>query len=314
MGDRYPYPPLFLAVLATAAYGGLGPALLSVALGAASAAYFLIPPRGSFKVDGLDGHVGMALYAVTGLGIAVLGETMRRARQRAEDGARKAQGQAALGDHIHEAVLAWEWNGPITFWNRGAEQLYGFSQTEALNQVSHDLLRTRAEGGIDGFVGVLEREGRWEGELEQFTRDGRRVIVESRMVLIRETGRAFVLETNRDVTLRKKAEAALREANNQLELRVRERAAELAKANASLHETQERFRLVVAGVKDYAILMLDREGRVASWNRGAEHIKGFRAEDILGRHFSRFYPQEDIDARQAGAGIESGGRRGSISR
>lgn len=295
VGDRYPYPPLFLAVLATAAYGGLGPALLSVALGAASAAYFLIPPRGSFKVDGLDGHVGMALYAVTGLGIAVLGETMRRARQRAEDGARKAQGQAALGDHIHEAVLAWEWNGPITFWNRGAEQLYGFSQTEALNQVSHDLLRTRAEGGIDGFVGVLEREGRWEGELEQFTRDGRRVIVESRMVLIRETGRAFVLEANRDVTLRKKAEAALREANNQLELRVRERAAELAKANASLHETQERFRLVVAGVQDYAILTLDREGRVASWNRGAEHIKGFRAEDILGRHFSRFYPQEDID-------------------
>jgi PAS domain S-box-containing protein len=132
--------------------------------------------------------------------------------------------------------------------------------------------------------------------LEQSTSDGRSVIVESRMVLIREAGRAFVLEANRDITLRKAAEAALHEAKDQLERRVRERAAELAEANASLRETEERFRLTVAGVKDYAILMLDPAGNIASWNRGAEHIKGYRAEEILGRHFSRFYPQEDIDA------------------
>ncbi len=72
-------------------------------------------------------------------------------------------------------------------------------------------------------------------------------------------------------------------------------AAELAAANASLRETEERFRLMVASVKDYAILMLDREGNVASWNRGAEDIKGYRAEEILGQSVSRFYPQEDID-------------------
>jgi PAS domain S-box-containing protein len=60
--------------------------------------------------------------------------------------------------------------------------------------------------------------------------------------------------------------------------------------------TDSHFRLLVESVKDYAIFMLDCEGRVASWNRGAERLKGWRVEEILGEHFSRFYPQEDIDA------------------
>jgi PAS domain S-box-containing protein len=63
-----------------------------------------------------------------------------------------------------------------------------------------------------------------------------------------------------------------------------------------LSESEERFRLLVDGVIDYAIFMLDPEGRVASWNRGAERIKGYRAEEIIGQHFSRFYTAEDIEA------------------
>ncbi len=295
IGDQYPYATLLLAVLLTSAHGGFGPALAAIVLGSFSVDYLLLPPRGGFKMQGSDEYVGMALYLVTSLGIVVLGETMRKARRRAEAGSQDTLKQAALIDQTYDAVLAWDWNGSITFWNRGAERLYGFPRTEAFGKVSHDLLHTRTGGGVDGFVGVLEREGRWEGELEHVTRDGRNVVVESRMVLIRETGRAFVLEANRDITLRKKAEAALQEAKDQLETRVRERAAELAEANLALHETQERFRLMVAGVKDYAILMLDPEGNVVSWNRGAEHIKGYRTEEILGQHFSRFYPQEDID-------------------
>ena len=76
-----------------------------------------------------------------------------------------------------------------------------------------------------------------------------------------------------------------------------------------LSESEERFRLMVLNVTDYAIFMLDPLGRITSWNAGAERIKGYRAEEIIGRHFSRFYPEEDVtrgkpDAVLAGARTE----------
>ena len=100
----------------------------------------------------------------------------------------------------------------------------------------------------------------------------------------------------------------LRRAHDELEARVHERTAELSRANElltsevaerkateeALRQSEERFRLMVSDVKDYAILMLDPDGRVASWNAGAERTKGYQAEEIIGQHFSRFYPEEDI--------------------
>ena len=68
-----------------------------------------------------------------------------------------------------------------------------------------------------------------------------------------------------------------------------------ARAEAALLESEERFRILVDGVQDYAIFMLDPNGKVVSWNAGAERIKGYKADDIIGQNFSRFYPQEDID-------------------
>src|SRR3979409_209061 len=64
-----------------------------------------------------------------------------------------------------------------------------------------------------------------------------------------------------------------------------------------LFESERRFRLLVEGVRDYAIFMLDPQGIVTNWNAGAERIKGYRASDIVGQHFSRFYTEDD---RQAG--------------
>ena len=99
-----------------------------------------------------------------------------------------------------------------------------------------------------------------------------------------------------------------RRANEELERRVVERTAQLEAANLALEreiaerkradeklrESEELYRLLVGGVNDYAIFMLNPEGRVVSWNQGAEHIKGYRAEEIIGEHFSRFYTGEDI--------------------
>src|SRR5215210_6015816 len=65
-----------------------------------------------------------------------------------------------------------------------------------------------------------------------------------------------------------------------------------------LKQSEERFRLLVEGVKDYAIFMLDRDGYITTWNLGAQRIKGYRADEIIGRHFSSFYTPEDLVDRK----------------
>ncbi|MEK6623601.1 MAG: PAS domain-containing protein, partial [Bdellovibrionota bacterium] len=78
----------------------------------------------------------------------------------------------------------------------------------------------------------------------------------------------------------------------------------------SLGETDSSFRLLVASVLDYAIVMLDPMGRVVSWNAGAEHLKGYKAEEILGQNFSKFYPQKDVEAGKPAKELEIATREG----
>jgi PAS domain S-box-containing protein len=109
-------------------------------------------------------------------------------------------------------------------------------------------------------------------------------------------------------------DGALRRAQNELEQRVRDRTAELTTANATLQvevaerlrtgealrESESRFRSLLDGVQDYAIFRLDSGGCVATWNAGAERIKGYTAEEIIGQHFSRFYTPEDLQGGKPG--------------
>jgi PAS domain S-box-containing protein len=69
-------------------------------------------------------------------------------------------------------------------------------------------------------------------------------------------------------------------------------------ADEALLDSEQRFRLLVQSIRDYGIFMLDPLGRIVSWNAGAERLKGYTADDIIGKHFSIFYPQEDLDARK----------------
>jgi PAS domain S-box-containing protein len=80
----------------------------------------------------------------------------------------------------------------------------------------------------------------------------------------------------------------------------------------ALHESEERFRLLVEAVQDYAIFMLDPEGRVSSWNAGAERIKGYTESEILGKHFSCFYPEQDIRAGKPERELEIARREGRV--
>ncbi len=100
----------------------------------------------------------------------------------------------------------------------------------------------------------------------------------------------------RENSIRAGAESQLEKANSCLEQRVDERTAQLEDALEQVRrQSEEPFRLFVSNVKDYALLMLDPDGRVTTWNAGAERIKGYRAEEIVGQHFSRFYTPEDIE-------------------
>ncbi|HUC68912.1 MAG TPA: PAS domain S-box protein [Stellaceae bacterium] len=92
--------------------------------------------------------------------------------------------------------------------------------------------------------------------------------------------------TNTDITGQRDVEDTLRRLNDYLEERIAQR-------SAALGESERRFRLLVEGVVDYAIFMLDPEGRVTNWNTGAARIKGYAASEIVGQHFSRFYTEED---------------------
>ena len=80
-------------------------------------------------------------------------------------------------------------------------------------------------------------------------------------------------------------------------------------SSPSQTETEDRFRLLVESVKDYAIFILDISGHVATWNLGAERIKGYAAHEIIGKHFSIFYPPEDIAAGKTDRELEIATRR-----
>ena len=118
--------------------------------------------------------------------------------------------QAELLDLAHDAILVRDSVGRVTFWNKGAEALYGWTAQQAQGRIAHSLLQTRFPLDLAAVQTHLEREGYWEGELLHTCRDGRLVSVESRQALLRdEQGRpTAVLEINRDVTRRRQLEQA----------------------------------------------------------------------------------------------------------
>ncbi len=84
-------------------------------------------------------------------------------------------------------------------------------------------------------------------------------------------------------------------------------------ADIPVHQSDELFRLLVESVKDYAIFLLDPNGRVITWNQGAERIKGYKANEIIGQHFSRFYPQEAIESKWPERELEIASKEGRFA-
>jgi PAS domain S-box-containing protein len=149
-------------------------------------------------------------------------------RKRIEEDLRR---QAQLIEASHDAIIVREPGGRILQWNAGAQEIYGWTAAEAVGQVTHTLFQTGFPVSLNEVEAALDRGGRWDGELRHTRRDGARITVESRHLLVRGADEtpAAILEINRDITQRKQAEEAvaalntkLAATNKELELRNRE--------------------------------------------------------------------------------------------
>ena len=143
--------------------------------------------------------------------LVLAGASTKRHLHRLRLAERSLARHAALIDLSHDAIIIADGKRVITAWNLGAQQMYGWTEAEAGGRVIHELLKTSG-ATVAEMDSVLIRAGRWGGELAHITRDGRRIVVESRQVLQRDdAGKpAGYLEINRDITERKLAEEALR--------------------------------------------------------------------------------------------------------
>jgi PAS domain S-box-containing protein len=203
------------------------------------------------------------------------------------DGERRFQ---LLVDAVTDyAIYMLDSNGIVISWNSGAQRIKGYAAHEILGQHFSKFYteEDRAAGEPGRALETAAREGRYEREGWRVRKDGARFWAHVVIDPIRDERGHLIgfAKVTRDVTERKNAQESLR-------------------------QSEERFRLLVQGVTDYAIFMLDPEGHVTNWNGGAQRIKGYREHEIVGKHFSKFYTEEDRAAGEPSRALETAAREG----
>ena len=189
---------------------------------------------------------------------------------------------------VDYAIYMLDPTGHVVSWNPGAERIKGYAADEIIGQHFSRFYteEDRAEGIPEKALRIAAETGRFTAEAWRVRKDGTHfwaaVVIDP---IVREGKLVGFAKITRDMG--------------------EQRAAQLAAL-----ETERRFRLLVQGVTDYAIFMLDPSGHVTNWNAGAARIKGYAADDIVGQHFSQFYTPEDIEARLPWLSLEKAHREG----
>jgi two-component system CheB/CheR fusion protein len=177
--------------------------------------------------------------------------------------------ESRLVELTHTPIFVWDLDGGIVQWNRGCEQLYGYSKETAIGRKANELLETEAGGsGFDKVIEALQSSGNWAGELHQTAKDGRRLTVEAEMELAAMGGKRLVLETTRDVTDRKGWERTQRMMVAELSHRVKNTlavvqsiASQTIRTSKSSEEFTERFEgRLQALAKSHRLLLDPWEG------------------------------------------------------
>jgi PAS domain S-box-containing protein len=206
IGPSLPALPFVMAIVVAAGVGGLNPGLFATAVGFA-VVYYNFHTRDIGSYPAARAVLTLVFFAFLGVMISVLCELLYRYR-------REALRQARFCEEAHDAIFAWRLEGPVLYWNRAANELYGFDRAAAFSATTHPLLGAKNRAAFEEVKATLQRTGQWMGELSHHTSDGREVRVESRMRLITAgTERSTVVEADRDVTERMHTVTALREAD-----------------------------------------------------------------------------------------------------
>jgi PAS domain S-box-containing protein len=191
------------------------------------------------------------------------------------------------------AIYLLDPNGIVTSWNPGAERFKGYTAAEIIGEhFSRFYTDEDKESGLPArALETATREGKFENEGWRVRKDGSRFWAYVVIDPIRGPSGQVIgfAKITRDLTERRAHELALR-------------------------QTQEQFQLLVEGVTDYAIYMLDPEGRVTNWNAGAQRIKGYTAAEIVGSHFSKFYTDEDKAAGLPATALRVAEQEGKFER
>ncbi|HYJ52388.1 MAG TPA: PAS domain S-box protein [Allosphingosinicella sp.] len=187
------------------------------------------------------------------------------------------------------AIYMLEPTGHVATWNPGARRFKGYEAQEIIGKHFSQFFteEDRARDLPGHILRTAAEEGRFESEGWRVRKDGTRFWAQVVVDSIRAEDGALLgfAKITRDVTDRVAAERAL-------------------------FESEQRFRMLVQGVRDYAIYMLDPDGRVSNWNTGAAAIKGYSESEIVGQHFSRFYTEEDRAAGVPQQALETAVREG----
>jgi PAS domain S-box-containing protein len=183
--------------------------------------------------------------------------------------------------------------GTVISWNPGAERFKGYTAREIIgrNFSQFYLPEDRAAGLPEKALAIAASTGKFETEGWRMRKDGSRIWAHAVLDAIRDPSGELIgyAKITRDLTERKHAEDALK-------------------------RSEEQFKLLVQSVTDYAIYMLDSQGHVASWNIGAQRIKGYQPEEIIGAHFSRFYSDEDRDQGEPQKALEVAAQQGHFEK
>jgi PAS domain S-box-containing protein len=208
---------------------------------------------------------------------------------RAQPFSNKHRLQLLIDAVVDYAIFMLDPDGIITSWNTGAERIKGYRGDEVIGR--HFSCFFTAEDQAAGLPATIlaaaRSEGRVESEGWRVRKDGSRFWSNAQLHRVQdEQGRLIgFAKITRDITERRAAHQAL-------------------------VESERRFRLLVEGVIDYALYMLDPSGVVISWNEGAQRMKGYTAPEIVGQHVSRFYTREDRAAGVPARVLETAAREG----